>query len=102
MRSIRYSQSFYEELATLLEQGIDRFGPAVVAQKRADVLGTIKDYLAHHPRRPVDDVLGICAYQVRTVPFVILYDYDDSELRVHLVIHASADRTQVDLGAVVW
>ena len=26
MRSIRYSQSFYEELATLLEQGIDRFG----------------------------------------------------------------------------
>ena len=72
MRSIRYSQSFFDELATLLEQGVDRFGPAVVAQKRADVLCTIKDFLAHHPVRTIDAVLGICAYQVRTAPFVIV------------------------------
>ncbi len=102
MRSIRYSLSFYDEFASLLEQGIDRFGPAVVAQKRADVLRTILDFLAHYPVRAIDPVLGICAHQVRTVPFVILYDYDDSELRIHLVIHAAADRTLVDLGAVVW
>ena len=102
MRTIRYSSSFFEELATLLEQGIDRFGPAVVARKRAAVLGTIKDFLALHPVRPVDAVLGICAYQVRNSPFVIVYDYDDAELRVHLVIHASADRTLVDLSTVVW
>lgn len=102
MRRIRYSQSFYEEFAILLEQGVDRFGPAVVAAKRARVLDTISNMLARHPRRAVEPVLGICAFQVRTTPFVVLYDYDDDELRVHLVIHVSADRAQVNLSAVIW
>ena len=101
MRTIRYSRSFYDELATLLDQGIDRFGTAVVARKRDAVLHTIRHFLVHHPKRPADPTLGICTYQVRKSPFVIVYDYDDSELRIHLVIHASADRTLIDLGSVV-
>lgn len=58
MRRIRYSQSFYVEFATLLEQGVDRFGPAVVAVKRAKVLDTIATMLARHPKRTVDPHLG--------------------------------------------
>jgi hypothetical protein len=102
MRAVRFSRTFRNELATLLAQGVPRFGPAVVAQKRAAVLNTIRKFLARHPVRPVDPVIGICAYAVTKTPFVILYDYDDRELRIHLVIHASADRTQIDLSTVEW
>lgn len=102
MRTIKYSRSFFEEFAVLLEQGVDRFGARVVADKRSLVLDTIKNFLAVYPRRPVDPVLGICAYQVRKSPFVVLYDFDGNELRIHLVIHSAADRTQVDLAAVKW
>lgn len=102
MRAVRVSRTFRTELAALLAQGVPRFGTVVVAQKRAAVLNTITDFLARHPVRPVDPVIGICAYQVTKTPFVILYDYDEAELRIHLVIHTAADRTQVDLGRVEW
>ena len=102
MRSIKYSKTFFDEFAELLAQGIDRFGAKVVAQKRALVLDTIKDFLAHHPVRPIDPDLGICAYPITGAPFVVIYDYDDNELRVHLVIHAKADRRLIDLSTVVW
>ena len=102
MRSIKYPKTFYDELAELLAQGIDRFGAKVVAQKRALVLDAIKNFLAHHPVRPIDPDLGICAYPITGAPFVVIYDYDDHELRVHLIIHAKADRRLIDLSAVEW
>jgi plasmid stabilization system protein ParE len=102
MRRIRYSKSFLDEFANLLEQGVDRFGPTVVAAKRAKVLDTIRNIIARHPKRTVDADLGLCAYQVQTTQFVVLYDYDEDELRIHLVIHASTDRTQADMSAIVW
>ena len=86
----------------LLEQGVAAFGSRVAGQKRSDVMSTIRTFLAVHPKRPVDPEIGICAYPVTGAPFVILYDYDDAELRVHLVIHARADRTKIDLSKVVW
>lgn len=102
MRDIRYSRSFYEELAVLLEQGIDRFGVRVVAQKRDAVFKSVSDFLVRYPVRPVDPSVGICTYPVTGTPFVLLYDYDDAELRIHLVIHARADRSRLDLGRVDW
>jgi hypothetical protein len=102
MRSIRYSLTFYAELAGLLEQGFDRFGPVIIAAKRDAVFHTVKNFLVNHPVRAADPGLGIWSYPVRATPFVIVYDYDDSELRIHLVIHKGADRTKVDLSGVVW
>ena len=102
MRSVRFSTSFREELARLLAQGVLRFGSLLVVEKRDLVIDTIQNFLVHHPRRPVDPELGICTYPVTDTPFVLLYDFDDEELRVHLVIHKSADRMLVDLSAVVW
>ena len=102
MRAIKLSRTFNEELAELLAQGIDRFGHIVVAQKRALVFHTIQNFLAHYPVRPIDPDLGICAYPITSAPFVVIYDYDDDELRVHLIIHASADRTLIDLSTVIW
>ena len=102
MRTIRQSQSFNEELAELLLQGLPRFGARAVTQSSNRVRHAIEHLLVHHPVRPIDPDLGICANPVNGVPFVWLYDYDDTELRVHLVIHASADRRDVDLSTIVW
>lgn len=45
---------------------------------------------------------GICTYHVTKTPFVLLYDFDGSELRGHLIIHASMDRAAIDLSTVIW
>ncbi len=102
MRDLRYSKSFHIEFAALLAQGSLRFGRRVVKEKQAKVVDVIENILVPHPKRPIDPVLGICAYHVAKTPFVVLYDFDDSELRVHLIIHAKADRTLIDLSTVVW
>jgi hypothetical protein len=101
MRLVRLSQSFRDEFARLLAQGV-HFGPRVVSDKTRRVVYAVEQVLAAHPKRPIDPVLGICAYHVHRTPFVVLYDFDDSELRVHLIIHAKADRSLIDLSAVVW
>src|SRR5262245_55947710 len=102
MRAIRVSRDFQAELVALLSQGLPRFGAAVVAEKRNRVLDTIENHLVRHPRRPVDPALGLCAYPVSGTPFVILYDYDDNELRVHLIIHGAMDRSSIDLSQIEW
>jgi hypothetical protein len=102
MRVVRYSRTFYEELATLLEQGVARFGVRVVGQKRDQVLKTITGFLVHFPVRSVDPDLGIYSYHVTGTPFMLVYDYDDFELRIHLIFHGIDDRTQIDLSKVIW
>ena len=101
MRNVRLSKSFRDEFARLLAQGV-RFGPRVVADKNRRVVDAIERVLVTNPKRPIDPLLGICAYHVAKTPFVLLYDYDEHELRVHLVIHAKADRALIDLSTVVW
>jgi mRNA-degrading endonuclease RelE of RelBE toxin-antitoxin system len=101
MRLVRLSRSFRDELPRLLAQGV-HFGASVVSDKHRRVVYAVENVLAANPKRPIDPVLGICAYHVHKTPFVLLYDYDDSELRVHLIIHAKADRTLIDLSTVVW
>ena len=58
--------------------------------------------LAYFPRRPIDPILGVCTYSVTGTPFVLLYDFDDQELWMWLVIHGNADRSKVNLKSVVW
>jgi hypothetical protein len=101
-RRIRLSRTFEIESNLLLQQGIPRFGRGVVEQKRDLIARTIEQFRLRHPVRPIDPVIGICAYPVAKTPFVLLYDYDDAELRIHLIVHASADRTAIDLSSVVW
>ena len=101
MRSIRLSRTYDDELRALLAQGLPRFGARTVRRSRDRVEDAIK-HIAQYPRRPIDPQLGICAYHVTRTPFVLLYDFDDRELRVHLIIHASMDRAAVDLSKVVW
>ena len=102
MRRIRRSLSFAEAFENLLEQGLPVFGYEVIEDKRAKVEDTIRRFLVAHPVRPVDPILGLFTYAVTDTPFVLLYDFDDAELRIHLIVHGRADRRIIDLSAVVW
>ena len=103
MRSIRYSKTFTDELEILLDQGEPKFGPSVIASKLALVRSTITGHLAAFPltghREPAH---GLYIYSVRRTPFVLLYDFDVAELRLHMVVHKQADRTGLDPSTVVW
>ena len=103
MRDVRLSRTFFEQLHTLLEQGYPRFGAAVVAEKRNRVFAFIESYLAYFPSaKRSDPISHLTAHGVDKTPFVILYDYDDLELRIHFIVHKSADRSKIDLSSAEW
>ena len=103
MRQVRLSKTFILQLHDLLEQGYPRFGAAVVAEKRAYVYNLFEHHLAHFPasKKP-DAALGLTVYPVTKAPFVILYDFDERELRIHYILHARADRRDLDPTAAEW
>jgi mRNA-degrading endonuclease RelE of RelBE toxin-antitoxin system len=103
MRSIRYSKTFRDELDLLLEQGELKFGIPVVEAKQELVRMTITSHLAMYPRTGhIEPSHGLYTYTVRRTPFVLLYDFDDAELRLHMVVHKGADRTRIDPSIVEW
>lgn len=103
MRLLRYSKTFALQLAELLEQGIDRFGPRVIAVKRQAVLDTARNYVAAHPNsRQPDHALGLRRYPVSRTPIVLLYDFDDAEVRNHFIVHHSASLDDLDAKSAQW
>ena len=103
MRVVRVSTTFNDQLNELLDQGEPRFGPTVVEQKRALVFATIRNHLANFPgtaRR--EQAHGLFVYPIGTTPFVVLFDYDDNELRIHFVVHNRADRSRIDPADIAW
>jgi hypothetical protein len=103
MRLIRVSRTYLSMLTEQLAYGETQFGSRVVDDKRGRISHTIGRVLAHNPRIGLfDQTLDIHYYPVGRTPFVLLYDFDDVELRIHLIIHARADRSRVDLTQVEW
>jgi plasmid stabilization system protein ParE len=103
MRAVRYSVTARDQLRELLAQGVPRFGAQVVAEKRDRVYDTIDNFLTEFPavKKPHPD-LGLVVYPISQTPFVVLYDFDDSELRVHFIFHKHADLRQLDPTSVEW
>lgn len=103
MRTVRVSRTAIEQLATLLEQGARAFGPRVVEEKRFKVYQTLHTHLALHPRtkRP-HRRLKLVVYPVTDTPFVVLYDYDDTELRVHFLLHHRTSLRDLDPTSAEW
>ena len=64
MRRIKHSKTYQRELEELLAQGIQRFGLAVVEEKRDRINDTIARFLAYNPKRPKDRYLDIWSYPV--------------------------------------
>ena len=103
MRSVRYSKTFNDQLVDLIAYGEVRFGRRLAAEKQHLVFSTAEHYLAGFPaaKRP-NRSLGLTVYPIDKTPFVILYDYDDAELRVHFVFHKRADLTELDPASAEW
>ena len=84
------------------EQGAARFGFAVAQRTLERIDRAIDHQLAHNPTRLVDADLGLHVYYVWRTPFTLLYDFDDTELRIHFIVPARMDRTRIDPTAVEW
>ncbi len=103
MRTVRYSKTFTDQLHVLLRQGHWKVGARLVSEKRTIVYDTVDDHLMHFPGTGIADKrLRLWSYEVSRTPFVVLYDFDDTELRVHFVVHKRADRRKIDPNSVEW
>jgi hypothetical protein len=103
MRVVRVSKSFLSALHEQLAFGESRFGSGIVDEKRRRISYTISTLLTSYPAiGALDEGLGVFFHPVSRTPFLLLYDFDDAELRIHLIIHRQADRSRVDLAAVEW
>ena len=89
MRRVRRSRSYNDAFQILLEQGLPGFGLGVVEEKRERV-------------ENFDAGTGYFVYPVSKTPFVLIYDFDDAELRLQLIVHNRADRSQIDPTRIVW
>ncbi len=98
MRTVRYSVTARDQLRELLAAGLPRFGPRVVAEKRDLVYDTIDNFLARFPatKKP-HATLGLVIYPITDTPFLVLYDYDNAELRVLFVLLKGAGTRLDDL-----
>ncbi|MEQ1716072.1 MAG: hypothetical protein ABL907_08835 [Hyphomicrobium sp.] len=105
MRTVRYSVTARDQLRDLLVAGVPRFGAKVVAEKRDLVYDAVDNFLAHFPatKKP-HPALGLIVYPITNTPFLVLYDYDDTELRVHFILLNGAGRRIEDLdqASVEW
>ncbi len=103
MRGIRTSRTFDDQLVDLLAFGEQAFGRRVADEKRLRVYRTIRQFLAVHPAtKQPDPVHGLCVYPIARTPFVVLYDFDDNEIRLHFVFHRSADLSGLEPNSAVF
>lgn len=103
MRTVRLSITFNDQLNELLDQGERRFGTAVAEQKKNLVYVTIERFLARHPNaKQRDPSHGLCAYPISKTPFVLIYDFDDDELRVLFIFHGHDDLQELNPSGVEW
>jgi plasmid stabilization system protein ParE len=105
VRIVRYSVTARDQLRDLLAAGVPRFGPKVVAEKRDVIYDTVDNVLARFPatKRP-HPTLKLIVYPISNTPFLLLYDFDDAELRVHFVLLKGAGSRLDDLdpASVEW
>lgn len=89
-------------LKTFIREGAETFGAAVAARTLSRIDHNIAQHLARYPVKRFDDRLGLYVYPVPRTPFVLIYDFDDAELRVHFIVHGRADRTRIDPASAEW
>ena len=87
----------------MLEQGAIRFGLAVAMEKERIVFDVLTTYLSEYLYRgKYDRRLKLYTYHVSKTPFILVYEFDDAELRVLFIVHERADRRLIDPKAVDW
>ena len=92
MRRVRLSQAFVRALKRHLREGADRFGFATARS----IERKLDRVIFHHlPRSPLlgrrHNGLGRYVFHVPKTPFILLYDFNERELRMHLVVVARSN-----------
>jgi plasmid stabilization system protein ParE len=103
MRRVVISATAQRCFQDLLEQGAERFGARVAAEKSHLVVRTLEQHLALYPTTGIYEAWHDCyAYPVSKTPFTIVYRFDDDELRILFIVHRHADRQQLNPSDVEW
>lgn len=103
MRSVRLSRTFADTLKAQLRFGAERYPNTLVEEKRGLVERTIFEVLRRHPGiGRMNEELGLRSFRVSRTPFILLYEFDDSELRIHMIVHVRADQSRIDPAKVEW
>jgi hypothetical protein len=103
MRRIVRSRTFVTQLKELVAYGAMTYGAQLANAKLVLLESTIERHLAHFPGgKPVDPILGLHVYPIAKTPFMVLYDFDDVELRVHFVLLAGFELTNLDPKSAEW
>lgn len=102
-RRITISRTARENFNILLAQGVEKFDLDVVDEKRQLVFKTLETHLSENPHHGLTDrVRGLRHFHVSKTPFLIVYEYDDTDLRVLFIVHASQDRRHLNPSTVEW
>jgi hypothetical protein len=103
MRRIRRSVTYVTQLQDLLDFSAATFGMTVASAKLARIDKLLKDNLAYFPATGLHDTqLKLFVYPISQTPFVVIYDFDDTELRLHMIVHGRADRSRINPDEVKW
>ena len=104
-RRVTYSKTFREQLAEFIERGELRYGARLAEEKEQLVLDFIDTTLARTPAlKRRNTQLHLVVYPVTNTPFIVIYDYDDQELRVMacLLKGAGVRINEFDPSMVEW
>jgi plasmid stabilization system protein ParE len=102
MRSIRFSKTFDDQLIDYIDAGVRKYGDRLANDKKAIVYRTI-ERLAQTPAiKRHDPELGLVVYPISRTPFFVLYDYDDTELRVHFIFIKGKPLGTIDPADAEW
>jgi plasmid stabilization system protein ParE len=102
-RGVRFSKTARRQFNVLLDQGLSRFGALVVAKKQTILLDAVDTHLAEYPRTGQRDRrLQLYIYPVTGTPFVVIYDFDETTVRVFFIVHERADRRLLDRARAAW
>ena len=103
MRLVVRSRTSTTQLQMLLEQGAEKFGTRVALEKLARLDDTLDHFLAVHPdAKPAQPEIGLRVYPITGTPFVVIYDFDADEERVHFIFHRAAGLCDLDPASVEW
>lgn len=96
------SRTYDRERDVLLADGSERFGPEVADVKKKRIEHVIERFLLFYPVRSPDPIVELVVYRISKTPFVLVYDYSDTELRIHHIVYARMSRTSVKNLAIEW
>jgi hypothetical protein len=104
-RQVTYSRTFREQLADFIEQGELKYGARVVEEKERLVLDFIDTTLSRTPAlKRRDAKLNLVIYPVSHTPFIVIDDFDDTEVRVLTCLLKGAGNRLADFdpASVEW